>query len=182
MVLPSSIFLSFLIALLRGGKVSSLAGLRFKGLHFLVGALVIRVLLALPPVQAGLVEPAMGDLRYGGLVYSLSLLLALLALVSNIHLPGLKLVTLGMAFNFLVIIANGGQMPGDLEKITAAGYTGPTPGHWSNFSVIDGNTLFWFLGDNFLVGRPWPLPSVISLGDLVIMAGVFWFFQRVMRN
>ncbi len=182
MVLPSSIFLSFLISLVRGGRFSSLANLRFKGLHFLAVAVIIRILLALPPVQASLIEPALGDLRYGGLAYIVSLLMALLTLLSNIHLPGLRIIALGMAANFLVIAANLGQMPGALDKLAAAGYTGPSVGHWSNFTVMGENTLLGFLGDNFLVGRPWPLPSVLSLGDLVIIAGVFWFFQKVMTK
>lgn len=181
MVLTSSIVLSFLIALARGGKAAAMAGLRFKGLHFLAIAILLRLLLALPPLQAWLIESAWGDLRYGGFLYIFSLLMTLLTLLSNVRLPGLRLVTTGMAFNFLAIGANLGQMPGALDKLIAAGYPGPTPGHWSNFKIMDGSTPFWFLGDNFLVGPPWPLPSVISLGDLVIMVGVFWFFQRVMK-
>lgn len=181
MVLPSSIFLSFLIALARGGRIAALSNLRFKGLYYLAGAVVIRVLLILPPLQSILIEPAFGNLRYGGILYSLSLLLALMTLVTNIRLPGLPVVALGMFANFLVIVANFGQMPGALDKLVAAGYPGPIPGHWSNFTVIVDSTRFWFLGDNFLIGRPWPLPSVISAGDLVIIAGVFWFFQKAMR-
>lgn len=158
-----------------------MTALRFKGLHFLGAAILLRLLLILPPLQARLLEPAMGDLRYGGALYILSLSMALLALLNNLRLPGFRLVAMGMAFNFLAIAANLGQMPGALDKLVAAGYTGPVLGHWSNFKVMDGNTPLGFLGDNFLVGRPWPLPSVISLGDLVIIAGIFWFFQRVLK-
>lgn len=181
MVLPSCAVLSFLIALLRGGRVSALAGLRFKGLYFLAGAILIRFVLVLPPLQPRLIDPAIGDLRYGGVLYSLSLLLALLTLLSNVRLPGLKLATLGLLSNLVVIAANLGQMPGAPDKLAAAGYVGPPPTQWSNFTVIDENTRFWFLADNFLVGRPWPHPSVISMGDLVIIVGVFWFFQKAMR-
>lgn len=180
MILPSSVVLSFLVALIRGGKVSALKALRFKGLYLLAGAILVRLVLILPLLQASLVKPVIGDLRYGGLLYTLSLLLALLTLLANLHLPGFKVIAAGMASNFLVVAANLGQMPGALEKMMAAGYAGPTPGHWSNFTVINGSTALWFLGDNFLIGRPWPLPSVISLGDLVIIVGVFWFFQRAM--
>ncbi|MDP2725937.1 MAG: DUF5317 family protein [Dehalococcoidia bacterium] len=158
-----------------------MATLRFKGLYFLGVAVLIRLLLILPPLQARLIEPVIGDLRYGGLLYIFSLLMVLLTLLSNVHLSGFKVLAAGMASNFLVIAANFGQMPGPLEKLTAAGYSGPIPGYWSNFKVINENTPLWFLGDNFLIGHPWPLPSVLSFGDLLIIVGAFWFFQRVMK-
>lgn len=180
MVLPSSIFLSFLIALVRGGKLSALTALRFRGVHFLAAAVVLRLALIVPPLQSGLIHPAFGDLRYGGIVYCLSLLLTLLALLSNVRLPGLKIVATGMAFNFLAIAANLGQMPGAPDKVAASGYSVPPAGHWSNFTSMNGNTPLWFLGDNFLIDHPWPIPTVISFGDIVIILGVFWFFQRAM--
>ncbi|MDO8691821.1 MAG: DUF5317 family protein [Dehalococcoidia bacterium] len=180
MVLTSSIIASFLIALARGGRLRALKTLRFDGLHFLAGAIVLRILLILPPLQSFLVQGAVGDLRYGGLLYSGSLLLTLLSLLANVRLPGFRLVATGMAFNFLVIAANLGQMPGALDKITAAGFPGSNPERWSNFAVMNEDTRFWFLGDNFLIGYPWPLPSVISFGDIVIILGVFWFFQKAL--
>lgn len=182
MVLLSCAVLSFLIALLRGGRVSALAGLRFNGLYFLAGAMFTRLVLVLTPLQPRLLDPAIGDLRYGGLLYSLSLLMTLVTLLSNARLPGLKLVTLGLLLNFAVIAANFGQMPGAPDKLAAAGYIGPPATQWSNFTVMNENTRFWFLGDNILVGSPWPHPSVISLGDVLIIVGVFWFFQRVMKT
>jgi len=181
MVLLASTVLCLLIVLLTGGKVSGLAGVRFKGLHFLVAAICIRLLLAAPLLGPWLAAPLAGDLRYGGALYILSLFVTLLALVSNWHVPGLKLVSFGMFLNFLVIAANLGQMPSALHNLGITGYAGPRPGEWSTFVVMDEDTPLWFLGDNFPVPPPWPLRSLVSLGDLVIVGGIFWFLQKVMK-
>ncbi len=141
---------------------------------------MLRLLLILPPLQPVLVSPGIGELRVGGLVYILSLLLALAMLVSNIRLPGIVILTFGMLSNFLVITANLGQMPGAPEQLNAAGYSGPPPGHWSNFTIMGPETLLPFLGDTLLIGRPWPHPSVISIGDVIIALGAFWFFQKTL--
>ncbi|MDP2728504.1 MAG: DUF5317 family protein [Dehalococcoidia bacterium] len=180
MVLAFSVILSFLIALARGGKVSAIKGLRFRGLYLLAVAILLRILLIVPALQPMLVSPVIGELRLGGLTYILSLLFALAALLANIRLPGFKVVTLGMLGNFLVIAANLGQMPGAPDQLVAAGYPTPPPGNWSNFTVIGPGTPLWFLADNILINLPWPHPSVLSIGDFCIAIGVFWFFQRAL--
>jgi hypothetical protein len=127
-----------------------------------------------------MLQPAVGELRYGGLVYILSLALILLTILFNLSLPGLKIIALGLASNFLVITLNLGQMPVALDKLRAAGYTGQPIGRWSKSTVMGADTPLPFLGDNILVGHPWPMPTVISIGDLILILGIFWFFQQVM--
>jgi hypothetical protein len=38
----------------------------------------------------------------------------------------------------------------------------------------------WFLGDVFVVPRPFPLPSIFSPGDVLIAAGAFVLLQKAM--
>ena len=177
MLLASSVILSFITAIARGGKVAALRGLRFRGLYLLVVSILLRTLLVVPALQPMLVSPVIGELRLGGLTYIVSLLFALVTLLVNIRLPGFVVITLGMLSNFLVIAANLGQMPGAPEQLAAIGYSAPPPGNWSNFTVIGAGTPLPFLADNILIGPPWPHPSVMSVGDIVIAIGVFWFFQ-----
>jgi ATP-binding cassette subfamily B protein/subfamily B ATP-binding cassette protein MsbA len=52
MILPSAVILSFLIAVVRGGKISSIKDLRFKGVFFLAGAVFLGVVIVSKTVGA----------------------------------------------------------------------------------------------------------------------------------
>jgi hypothetical protein len=87
--------------------------------------------------------------------------------VANWHLPGMRLVTIGLGLNALVIGANG-AMPVDPDAILALGIDGATvpPG---KHTLLDDQTRLPWLADI------WPLPplrSIISVGDVVLAAGL----------
>jgi hypothetical protein len=85
--------------------------------------------------------------------------------------------------NFIVIMANGGKMPvyfpPDLnvseEVIEEREYDIIHTG-------VDENTRLFFLADIICIPKPYPLPKILSIGDLFIMAGIYMFFQREMLS
>jgi len=95
------------------------------------------------------------------------------------------ILTGGLA-NMVAIVANGARMPVDANLLArsrgimyvrdlAAGRV------TSNSSLADSHTHLRWLTDQFLVPPPWPLPTVLSVGDLLIALGVVWLIAGGMR-
>ena len=51
----------------------------------------------------------------------------------------------------------------------------------SNSSLADSQTSLRWLTDQILIPPPWPLPTVLSAGDIVIALGVIWLITRGMQ-
>ena len=47
---------------------------------------------------------------------------------------------------------------------------------------INKNTKFKYLADIILIPKPYPLPKIISIGDIFLMSGIFMFFQEETFN
>jgi len=97
----------------------------------------------------------------------------LVVVAGNLRLPGVPLIGVGAALNFVVVSLNGG-MPVDLAAAAAAGSSGPhDPLHFA----LTAETRLPALADVIPLGI---VRSVYSLGDLAIAAGGFWLpFARV---
>lgn len=95
-----------------------------------------------------------------------------------------KLIMLGTFLNFLVIIFNGGQMPVSQEAMIRAGITEDLnallKGEIITHTVIAKDTVLKFLGDIFILPKPYPRPKVFSLGDVFMAVGVFIYIQEIM--
>jgi hypothetical protein len=147
----------------RGGRLHRLADapLRWSWLLFVGVALQV-------VVDLGAGRGLLPDAGWSGyLLLLLSHLVVLGWVVANWHLPGMRLVTIGLGLNALVIGANG-AMPVDPDAIRALGIDGATvpPG---KHTLLDDQTRLPWLADI------WPLPplrSIISVGDVVLAAGL----------
>ncbi|MFA9445087.1 DUF5317 domain-containing protein [Egicoccus sp. AB-alg6-2] len=123
-------------------------------------------------LQVGVDVAAARDVLVPGAwwTYALLLLSQLLVVgwvVANRHLPGLVLVAAGLAANALVMAANG-AMPVSPEAIAALGIEGAEvpPG---KHMLLDADTRLPWLAD--IIPVP-PIRSIISVGDLVLAAGL----------
>jgi hypothetical protein len=97
--------------------------------------------------------------------------------VVNRRLPGLWVVALGVGCNALVIAANGGVMPVEPSAILGSGWTlDDYASAYPNVAADHGASL-WFLGDVFAMPR-FPGSAVLSVGDLLIVAGAWVLLQR----
>jgi hypothetical protein len=90
---------------------------------------------------------------------------------ANRRIVGVPIVALGGFLNFLAIAANGGVMPTDPDAAASAHRT-VGEGEFINSRVIEDAKL-QFLGDVFATPTSLPLHNVFSIGDAVIMLGVF---------
>jgi hypothetical protein len=150
--------LGLLIGVAGGGKLSNLAGLRFRWPWFVLAVLVIREAVLLRPLNQ------VDDIQY---VYAAAL--AGLVAWTGLHvrrLPGVWVVTLGAAMNLIVILANGARMP---VSASLAGVLVQRV-HAGQYVVMGPDTHLSWLGD--WIGFAWPVGGAYSPGDLVIAVGI----------
>jgi MFS family permease len=157
---------------LAGGRLSELARLRLRAIWPLGLAAVIQV--AILWIHPG------GATWIHGSLHLASYLIAAGFVLANSRVPGLALVGLGGALNFVAIAANGGVMPIRPAALTAAGLAS-APRLFQNSAVLAAPRLP-FLGDIFAVPAPLPFHNVFSAGDLCIALGAAVALHRLCRS
>ncbi len=163
--------IAVIASLLRGGRFSRLAKaplehvwLLFLGVGLQVTADVL--------VMAEVLEPT------GGLSYALLLasqLVVIAWVIFNWQLPGLVLVALGLLLNAIVMGANG-AMPVDPDAIAALGRDSSELVRGKHVVMDDDTRLPW-------LADIWPVPplrSIISVGDVVLAAGLIPITHHLM--
>jgi len=173
------IIISIIIGLLRNGKLSSLSQISLKRIELIVLACLI---------QGGLIflgsRKVKFVLDYSSYMIIFSYIVLLLAVWYNKKLKGIKIITLGIIFNFIVIVANGGHMPVLLNSLYKAGLNDFAlvlkEGTYVTHTLITEKTLFGFLADVIPLPPPFPDPSVVSVGDFFMFYGVFNLIQNAM--
>jgi Family of unknown function (DUF5317) len=95
----------------------------------------------------------------------------------NRAIPGLWIVSLGAASNGITIAVNGGTLPASRSALNTAGIH-PKPEEFLNSGVL-AHPHLGFLGDVFAIPERFPLANVFSVGDALIVIGVFWAAQRI---
>ncbi len=156
-----------------GGRPSRLVDVRFRWAPVALGGLLFQLVLFSGPVA-----DVVG--AWGPPLYVASTAAVLLAVLHNLRLPGFWLIAAGAAMNLAAIVANGGHMPASAEAFaTLTGRAAVPTDAYSNSVVADSSTALAFLGDNFVLPRPFPLANVFSPGDVVIGMGAAWFLAVI---
>jgi Family of unknown function (DUF5317) len=168
MFLVAVVLLGALTVPLFGGRLGALADLRAGWAWTLVAALALQLL--------ALYLPGLPDGARAGLLLA-SYPVAAVFVVANRHLPGIWLIGLGAASNFLAMALNGGVMPAAPSALSAAGLPAEPDG-FANSAALPDPRLPW-LGDVFAIPASWPLSNVFSVGDLCIALGAVWALHRV---
>ncbi|MCK4309252.1 MAG: DUF5317 domain-containing protein [Candidatus Atribacteria bacterium] len=175
------IIISIIIGLLRNGKLSSLSQISLKRIELIVLACLI---------QGGIIFLGSKKIKfvldYSSYMIILSYIVLLLAVWYNKKLKGINFIALGIIFNFIVILANGGHMPVLLSSLYKAGLNDFAlvlkEGTYITHVLISEKTLFGFLADVIPLSPPFPDPSVVSAGDFLMFYGVFSLIQNAMVN
>lgn len=171
--------LSLAIGLLRGGRLRNFARLDLRGTEWIfVGAIM----------QYGtLVFATRGVdffVTYGSWVFVASFIPLMYGVWSSRRLAGMVWIGIGLLLNLVVIAANGGSMPVDPDAARRVGVLAmdeeiEREGHYRHVRM-DQTTRLWFLGDIIPIPPPYPRPGVASIGDLMMVIGVFVLVQRTM--
>ena len=177
-------FIPFLVgavlaaSLLTGGSLKGLVQAKIRGSVLFFLPLLLQIVL----FRWGEDHVAIGHIG--------TYVLLLAAVLFNLHLPGMKVMMLGLLSNFLVIAYNGGFMPMSLDALRGAGLLEVAEylqggGTLHNGIAMSEGTRLWFLGDIFYLPPPFPFPNVVSVGDLLLVVGggiLCWQLTRVARN
>lgn len=99
----------------------------------------------------------------------------------NRHLPGIKVMGLGLLFNFIVIAVNHGFMPLSPEtaqKLIPEGVTvdlaiGERVEYGKDILLPVSETKLWFLSDIFVLPKWFPNRAAFSAGDILLGIGSF---------
>jgi hypothetical protein len=171
------LLLAVIAGYLAGGRLGNLAHLQLRGVVLLVAAVCA-------PLLAGWLLGT-GSATTGAAL-ALLLVAGFLALNARTGRRGLRvalgLMGAGFLLNAVVVLANGG-MPSPPEVLagpTSAVNTWIGP-HAAGHTVLDGSSRLPWLADAIVV-RPPGYAVSLSVGDLVLAAGVIAFFVVAMRT
>jgi len=181
MLFVAVVAVSALVVLFRRGDLKGLSELRIRYAGVVVAAFAMQAAMEFAAGR-GYLPARDRAVAWGFAAWHLaSYLLLLWALAVNVRVRGLPLVLSGVFLNFVAIAANGMRMPVSgraLELFSRAGAAeylaaGVSPSH---VLATDATRLPWF-GDLLPVPIP-PFTSVISVGDVLIAAGLFYLVQK----
>lgn len=165
--------LAVAVSYARGGRLTRVAAAPLHAPWLLFLGVGLQVAVDLLAVRGVLGDA--GTLGWSGLLLSQLLVVGFLAV--NWHLPGIVLVAGGLLLNAVVIAANG-AMPVDPAAIRALGLDGATvpPG---KHTLMTPDTHLPWLADIWALP---PLRSIISVGDVVIAAGLLPVTHALMTH
>jgi hypothetical protein len=153
---------------LTGGNLLRLLDLDLRCTWVVLTAITIQIAITtIFPTGDQALYSALHVLTYG---------MAAVFLISNRTLPGLWVLAFGGAVNLIVISANHGVMPASSTAMATAGIPAAQDG-FANSGVLAQPRLS-ALGDVIGIPGPWPLGNVLSVGDLLIFAGLLVLLHR----
>lgn len=173
---------SLILAKIRNGKFSNIEKLKFKSWYLILIAAVIQLTLTLlkkiNPQWASIITE-----DYFIYLHGLSYLLLIICIILNIKMHSMKFFLIGVLLNFLVITVNTGKMPVSISGIKGINTNNielPNREFDIKHIAVTEKTKLVYLSDIILIPRPYPLPKILSVGDLFIMLGLFLFIQEIM--
>lgn len=177
-----AVILGVVAGLVAGGSFKNLLSAQLRFGVLILGGLLLRVV-----TQWGLDQgiEIVQTLRAPLLAASFGCLVV--ALWLNRSQPGLLLAMVGIGANGIAVVVNGGYMPVWMPAVEIAGLTAADLSSTFHTLLPDALNLEFLLmagplGDVIPIAIPY-LANVISLGDVMLAAGVGWFlFSAIARG
>lgn len=160
------VLLSFVLAWLRGGSLKEDLGLRMMWLAPVAYALQVINRSLVPDLHLVVTAVSYGLLLYFAWV--------------NIENQGVRFILIGVLLNVVVILANGGRIPVDIEAARAVGVDVDELSRrvLAKHAPLISDSRLPFLGD--VIPVPFPIARIISLGDIFAVCGSFLLVQDLM--
>lgn len=102
----------------------------------------------------------------------------------NIKKPYMKLFFIGTLLNFIAIVSNDFKMPVLVSEVLSNTETKRLyleSGKDLIHSLLNQDTNFKILCDIITLAPPYPFPKTISIGDVLLLAGVFVAWQESVK-
>jgi Family of unknown function (DUF5317) len=170
-ILYACLLLAVMHALLPGSDLRRLGHFRMRHTWLVWLALADQIVVISVLPNLGIVSEGAHLASYG--------LAALFAILNN-RSAGTWIVGIGGLCNLLAITANGGIMPATSGALKASGWRA-APGHFANSAALP-NPRMAPLGDVYSTPPWFPVHSVFSIGDVVIVLGVALFLHHTCRR
>jgi hypothetical protein len=180
-LLVESVGTSLVVGKLRGGSFSNMKDASLeKWYFFILGFLVEFTAVYMASKGAGFFKENIL------ILHCLSYLLLFTGIYFNRGILAFKIIFIGVFLNFLVIMANGGQMPVSGEAMIGIGLMDNMiairDGEIITHTLMNDHTVFKYLGDILVLPKPYPRPKIFSIGDVFMALGVFIYIQEIMIN
>lgn len=184
MILLAAIVIALGVGFVRGGNLSGLGRMPLRRMGFAVIAFALQTVF----IYRSSESKAAGVWGWQEALFIGSHALLAVALWANRHMAGIRWIALGMLLNLIVMVANGGWMPITPEAVVQVGHTSLVPMLQTGMRIYSSKdillprdaTHLWWLSDVFVLARPFPIPSVFSIGDVAVALGAFLLIQQGM--
>ncbi|MBN2795230.1 MAG: DUF5317 domain-containing protein [Clostridia bacterium] len=173
------LILGIIVGGFQNGRLSNLTDLNIRGWYMILVAL----LLSLFPVFFNNIS-IMKDLQ----VYMLfaSMIIILLVVLLNLDKKGAWLIFLGGAFNIILMALHNFQMPVMMSGLDTAGLTalkeGISDGSIVNYVASEATGIMTIFTKFIPIPKPYPLPKILSFGDIMMTLGLFWMIVGEMKK
>ena len=177
-----AVILGIVAGLLAGGRLSNLLSAQLRYGALIIGGLLLRVATQWLIDQGVEIVDQLRVLLFGA-----SFGMLVVALWLNRSQPGLLLAMVGIGANGIAVLANFGYMPVWMPAVEMAGLTAADLSPTFHRPLPDELSLDFLLragplGDIIPITIP-SLSNVISMGDVLLAAGVGWFlFSAIARG
>lgn len=165
-----AVFLSVVIGYIRKGRLSNFENITIRYWYFIIISQILQIIVI---SLNGSVIHIKEDIFYWG--HILSYIILLIPLIANVRLLSIGILGIGTLLNFIPIALNKGKMPVYLPEGINATFD---KGH----ILSDSTTRAYILSDIIPILKPYPLPKIISIGDIFLLIGAFLFVQYGMLN
>jgi hypothetical protein len=167
-----------IIFFIKGKEIKNILNLEIKLAPLICVSFLMQFFVIFLNMRYGIVHPGFK------LINTVSYIILGYALYRNWDLPGIRLTTLGIALNFIAILLNGGSMAvwgRGLELASLNEYKDYlSEGLYQTHSLMEEGTniISIALGDWIPIVKPHPRPRVISIGDIIMTAGVIMILWK----
>lgn len=179
-VFVEAIILGVIIGLFRKGRIGNLGDMQFRGVWLVILAMLVQ----LSPIFLARTSLSSQYLLYLPFV---GMSLMVVVLFFNLDKSGIGLVIPGTLMNLVAMAVNGFRMPIAFKGLKYSGLSAVIEtiedGSLINYMNME-NAVGWtrYLGKFIPLPDLYPLAKVLSVGDILIMAGIVILIQGEMKK
>lgn len=164
-----SIILSIIVGYLRKGRLMHFEHIKIRAWYLMIFSQILQIVAIRLNGNIFFL-----DQRVFYVLHITSYLILLIPFFMNYRMLSMNLLGIGTFLNFVPIAMNDGQMPVFLPAGVNAAF---------DLGHVLGNagTKAYLLADIIPLLKPYPLPKVISIGDICLLVGAFLFIQYGMK-
>lgn len=168
-MIVEAIVSSVVVGYIRKGRLSNIQHIDVKGIALIFISAFMQLAIFRGASREGNAFQQILDEQFFFL-HLLSYILLLFAIGLNFNIKAMWFIFLGTFLNGFVIAFNQGKMPVRVPKDYIATFD-------SGHTLLIESTRFKWLADVIILDRPYPLPKIISLGDIFLIIGIFMVIQ-----